>query len=88
MVALSGCATYQGQPIDPSAVAHAFETRSLDSSELQRYLALHLGRGGDPGGRVFWDLETLTLAAYYFNPDLDAARARSATSEAATKTAA
>lgn len=87
-VALSSCATYQAQPIDPSAVARAFETRSLDSAELHRYVALHLGRGGDLGGRVFWDLETLTLAAYYLNPDLDAARARSATSEAATKTAA
>ncbi|MEO7007781.1 MAG: hypothetical protein ABI156_01410 [Caldimonas sp.] len=83
MVALSGCATYHAQPIDPSAVAHAFETRSLDSGDLQRYVALHPDRGGDPVGRVFWDLETLTLAEYYFNPGLDAARARSATSEAA-----
>ena len=41
-----------------------------------------------PGRSRLLDLETLTLAAYYFNPDLDAARARSATSEAATKTAA
>jgi cobalt-zinc-cadmium efflux system outer membrane protein len=88
MVALSGCATYQAQPIDPSAGAHAFETRSLDSAELQRYVALHPGRGRNPGGPVFWDLETLTLAAYYYNPELDAARARNATSEAVIKTAA
>lgn len=88
VVALSSCATYQARPIDPSAVARAFETRSLDSAELQHYVALHLSRGSDPGDRVFWDLETLTLAAYYFNPDLDAARARSATSDAVIKTAA
>jgi outer membrane protein TolC len=35
-----------------------------------------------------WNLESLTLAAYYFNPDLDVARANAALADAVIKTAA
>jgi outer membrane protein TolC len=35
-----------------------------------------------------WGLNSLTLAAYYFNPDLDAARANAASAEATIRTAA
>ena len=87
VVALSSCATYHALPIDPSTVARAFEARTLDSAELQRYVASHLSRQGGPARPIVWNLSTLTLAAYFFSPDLDAARARNATSEASVRTA-
>jgi outer membrane protein TolC len=65
----------------------SFEARTLDNPDLQRYVASHLH--SDAGRRVpnRWDLPTLTLAAFYFSPELDVARAKAATDQAAVQTA-
>lgn len=83
--ALSGCAGYQPQPIVPSALMQSFQARTLDDPALLRYIAAH----GDASGRPpdTWDLDTLTLAAFYFSPELDVARAQASVSEAAIRTA-
>ena len=64
----------------------AFEARSLDNPDLRRYLVAHCGGAGAcaPGA---WDLNTLTLAAFYFSPALDVARAQLGVSQAAIQTA-
>jgi cobalt-zinc-cadmium efflux system outer membrane protein len=85
---LSGCATYQPRPLAPAALTQSFEARTLRSPDLQRYIASQTGGSFDGGQRTTWDVESLTLAAFYFSPELDAARAKSATSEAAIQTAA
>jgi len=84
---LSGCATYQAQPIAPAALMQAFEARTLDSPDLQRYVTAQLH--SDASRRVpnTWDLTTLTLAAFYFSPELDVARAKASASQAAIQTA-
>lgn len=65
----------------------SFEERTLDSPEVQSYIASHL-KGQPVGGAVStWELESLTLAAFYFSPDLDVARAKSATADSAVQTA-
>jgi len=86
LIVLSGCATYHAQPIAPAALMDAFEARTLDSPNLQRYLAAHCGNSSacTPG---VWNLNTLTLAAFYFSPVLDTARATQSTSEAAIQSA-
>ena len=86
-VVLSGCAIYRAQPIAPAALMKSFEARTLDNPDLQRYVASHLH--SDAGRRVpnRWDLPTLTLAAFYFSPELDVARAKAATDQAAVQTA-
>ena len=89
---LSGCATYQAQPIAPAALMQSFEARTLDRPELLQYVAAHeiakRGHGNaEVGPTKGWDLDTLTLAAFYFSPELDVARAQAGVSQAAIKTA-
>ena len=86
-IVLSGCATYHAQPIAPAALMEAFEARTLNNPDLQRYVTSHLP--ADVSHRVAntWDLTTLTLAAFYFSPKLDVARAKAEVSQAAIQTA-
>ncbi|MCT9827070.1 TolC family protein [Pseudomonas veronii] len=82
VVLLTGCASYQPQPLAPQKIMAAYEGRSLTNPELQRFIAARR-----PKTTCAWDLNTLTLAAYYYSPELDAVRARFASGEAATQTA-
>ena len=86
LIMLSGCATYHAQPIAPAALMNAFEARTLDSPDLREYVAAHCGDTDSctPG---IWDLNTLTLAAFYFSPALDIARAKHGVSQAAIQSA-
>jgi outer membrane protein TolC len=82
-LALSACATqhYDPQPLDAASGAQALAARSLDSAELKR--TIHAPAWPPPA----WNLEMLTLAAFHFNPDLEAARARLAAAQAGVTTA-
>lgn len=82
---LTGCATYQARPLEPQHTARAFEQRRLDDPALQRYIGAHTAGEALPAG--VWTPATLTLAAFYFSPELDLARARAATAQATVVTA-
>src|ERR1700674_543791 len=86
---LAGCAAqrYQAAPIVASATASRLESRNLADSGLQSFVEQNLGRSVSPWPPATWDLQTLSLAALYFNPALDSGRARIAGSEAALITA-
>lgn len=88
-VMLAGCAVrrYQPAPIIPTDSASNLESRSLADSGLQAYLEMNLDRPVTPWPSKSWDLGTLSLAALYFNPTLDVARARVAEAHAAIVTA-
>src|SRR5579864_2326479 len=83
----SGCYHYRPQPLLPPALEQQYRSRSLADPGLKEFIE------AQPVGKpVSWpstelNLETLTLIAFYFHPDLDAARARFATSEAGVITA-
>lgn len=80
--ALGGCVSYHSKDIDPVASAALLDRRSLEDAGLRKSLAAHgLAAGSE------WDLPRLTLAAFYFNPTLEAARARLAAAEAGVRTA-
>jgi len=87
LAALSGCATQRTPPpqIEPAASAHALEARRLDDPRLLRFVAaarsLEEGKG-EPGRAGSWGLDELSLAALYYHPDLDLARARLAAARA------
>lgn len=81
-VLLAGCASYQPQPLEPQKMMAAYEERSLTNPELQSFITARLSKTTSA-----WDLNTLTQAAYYYSPELDAVRARFASGEAATQTA-
>jgi outer membrane protein, heavy metal efflux system len=79
---LVGCATYQPKPITPTQLAQSFEERSLTSDALQTWLAQQLGHGVETWPLPRWNREMLTLAAYYYSPTLDIARAQWGTAKA------
>ena len=81
-VVLAGCATYQPKPITPTQLAQSFEERSLNSDALWTYLAQQLGHDVEPWPLPHWNREMLTLAAYYYSPALDIARAQWGTAKA------
>lgn len=83
-VLLAGCIHIAPRPIAPDVTARDLERRSLTDPGLQKFVAAHLQRTAGPA----WDLEALTLAAFYFHPDLDVARAEAAVARAAIATAA
>ncbi len=89
VLALSACATdhFDPRPLSVQAIAEDFGARSLTSTELQGFIGRHQGRSDASWPPAVWNLEMLTLAAFHFNPELTAARARLATAEAGVSTA-
>lgn len=71
----AGCVHYRAQPIVPARTAAALSARSLDDEGLRRFLAQNLGREPVPWPPTAWDFDLLALAAYYYQPSLDVARA-------------
>jgi cobalt-zinc-cadmium efflux system outer membrane protein len=84
-VVLAGCATYHPQPISPDKTAAAFDTRSLTNANLQAFLETNHVTG--PWPRRSWDLDALTLVAFYYQPALVEARAQWASVQATRVTA-
>ena len=88
MTLLSGCVSYHSQPISSEKSVATLENRTLADSGLKKFM--------NSSGRdsvlewplKTWDLERLTLAAYYFNPKLDLARAQWAVARGGKKNAA
>ena len=86
-VLLAGCASFQPRPIEPSTTAAAFEARTLDTPALKQFMEQNLHREITPWPPQSWDLTLLTLAAFYYHPDLDVARAKRDVADAAVITA-
>ncbi len=83
LAALGGCATYQARDLTPAKTQEQLDRRQLTDAGLEQYLARHhLPAGGS------WDLSRLTLAAFYFSPELAVARAQLAEAEDGVRTAA
>ena len=85
---LAGCAMqrYQPSPIVAGATASQLASRSLADDGLRLFEEKNLSLPA-PWPPRSWNLQTLSLAALYFNPTLDLARARVARADAAVATA-
>lgn len=79
---LCGCTIYEEQLLDPDDAANQMEARTLDSAELQSFLVENSGQSRPVWPLPQWNLEDLTLAAFFFHPDLDVARAQWAVASA------
>jgi len=86
-IVVMSCYSYAPRPIAPAAGAAVLESRRLDDADLRQFVA---GAGATLAGEwppLSWDLDTLTLAALFFHPDLEVSRAQLETARAAILTA-
>ena len=85
VLVLGGCAHFRDQPLTAEKSTADFNARSLTDTGLKSYLeANHIA---DSWPRPIWDFHTLTLAAFYYQPSLDVARAQWAVATAGKATA-
>ncbi len=87
ILALSGCARFEPKPISPAQQAAELEGRSLTDAALKTFLKKNLHRELTDWPHPLWDFDLLTLAAFYFHPDLAVARAQWRVAQAGGKTA-
>jgi outer membrane protein, heavy metal efflux system len=79
---LAGCTSYQPKPISAETSAADFTRRNLDNPGLKQFVQSNdptLSTGWPPST---WGLRDLTLAAFYYHPSLDVARAEWASARA------
>ena len=84
---LTGCYHYGPAPIQPPALEQQYRSRSLADAGLKEFVDAQPSAQHAPWPPGELGLESLTLVAFYFHPDLDAARARLAISEGGVITA-
>lgn len=87
-ILLVGCTQFESRPLSANEAAVAFESRTLSDAGLQAFMEAGLHRKVTPWPPKVWDFEALTLAALYYHPDLDVARAQREIAEAGEITAA
>jgi len=88
--AMSGCAPvqrYHPAPIFPAETAASLRARNLLGSGLKQFIEKNIGHDVNPWPPKDWDLKMLTLAAFYFSPVLEKARAQVTAAQAAVVTA-
>jgi outer membrane protein TolC len=76
LAVVAGCAQFQPEPLAPEKSAARFDARRLDDPGLKSFLAETPGGAPAAWPVARWDLNSLTLAAFYFHPDLAVARAQ------------
>jgi outer membrane protein TolC len=74
LAVIGGCATYRDRPLSGAKTLGNFESRTLDGQDLQAYLQQTLQVQQWP--LATWNSAQLTLAAFFYSPELDVARAR------------
>lgn len=74
LMTAAGCVRYHARQIVPGRTEDDFEARRLDSPELGRFLTAN--KEVETWPPAAWDLKSLTLAALYYHPDMDIARAQ------------
>jgi len=80
---MAGCVRFQPRPVSASLMLDAFEARTLERADLGDYLSTNGLAASWPLAQ--WDLPALTLAAFFYHPDLDVARAQLAVSRGELK---
>jgi len=74
LLSAAACIRFQPKPVTAAAILDDFEARRLDAPELRDFLRANRDNRDWPPSA--WDLKAMTLAAFYYHPDLDIARAQ------------
>lgn len=72
----AGCDHFETRPLQPERGIKKLQQRSLDDTSLHRFMERNLLHKIDHWPPPDWGLDALTLAAFYFQPELDVARAQ------------
>jgi outer membrane protein TolC len=86
-VLFAGCARFQDKPISAADLARQLEKRSLSDTNFRAFLETNLQHTFTEWPLTNFDFPALTLAAFYFHPNLDVARAQWAVARGGEKTA-
>ncbi|MGZ4964201.1 MAG: TolC family protein [Limisphaerales bacterium] len=84
---LAGCVSYKPAPISPAQTEATFRSRAIDDGGLREFVAKNSTNLAANWPPKEFDLEALTLVAFYYHPDLQLSRARLAESYGAEITA-
>ncbi len=84
---LTGCVKYHPKPLEPPRLEREYRARSLTDVGLRSFVEANAGAKPSQWPPAQLNIETLTLVASYYNPELAVARARVGTAEAAIRTA-
>jgi cobalt-zinc-cadmium efflux system outer membrane protein len=85
---MAGCARFHPQPLSPAETAASLDERRLDDPKFRGFLETNLSRAFPEWPPKVWDFDMLTLAAFYYHPSLDVARAELDVAAGGDKTAA
>lgn len=83
-----GCVHIEPRPLAPEQIAENYVARNLEDAGLRSFLQANAPELATPWPRPSWDLPALTLAAFYFNADLEVAKAQWQTARASIRAAA
>src|SRR5436190_4462097 len=83
----AGCVRFDDKPISAAAVAEQLESRSLSDTNFKAFLETNLQHTFTEWPLTRFDFPALTLAAFYFHPSLDVARAQWAVARGGESTA-
>ena len=73
---LTGCARFHDRPMTAEKTSADFHTRTLADPGLKAFLETNLPTPVVTWPLTSWNFNSLALAAFYFHPDLDVARAK------------
>ena len=87
VLGLSACAHYTPKPLVPATTAATLESRTLADAGLRAYIEGNVGHPFEQWPLQVWNVELLTLAAFYYHPSLEVVRAQWTTAAATVITA-
>jgi outer membrane protein, heavy metal efflux system len=86
-VIFAGCARFEDRPLSAAETAEQLASRSLGDTNFKEFLEKNLDHSFEQWPLTKLDLPSLTLAAFYFHPSLDVARAQWAVARGGETTA-
>ena len=87
LAVLCGCARYHPRPLDAPRLEKDYRGRSLATEDLRAYVESNVTPKPSEWPPAALDLPLATAVAFYYNPEIEVARARIETAEAAVVTA-
>jgi outer membrane protein TolC len=85
---VASCARFHPQPLSPSQTAEGLDNRTLTNESVKLFVETNLHREFPTWPADTWDFDMLTLAAYFYHPSLEVARAQWAVTRGGEVTAA